>query len=98
MSFLRENIAELKKIIQKKADKDKLFRKNFKEAITEVFGGIKILDFIKDFYFKFGKIFIQTQNKTFANELFLKKEIIIKKINFKNQISKIEKIETIIIK
>lgn len=90
MDLLKERINELKKVIQKKADQDKIFRKNFKEALIEVFGEIKILEFIKDFYFKSEKIFIQTQNKIFANELFLKKELIIKKINSKSQKEKIK--------
>ena len=90
MSLLKGRFSELKKVIQKKADQDKIFRKNFKEALVEVFGEIKILEFVKDFYFKSEKIFVQTQNKTFANELFLKKELILKKISSKDQKTKIK--------
>lgn len=82
MQELKNRLSGLRKLIAQKGEEDKKLRELFKKTLLEIFGDEKIPDkYIRDFYFKQGKLIVTATNKSFANELFLRKEIILEKLN-----------------
>jgi hypothetical protein len=78
---LRVKLEQLKKTLTEKENKDKALRKEIRAAIETAFSGKEIPpSFLRDFYLRHKKLTIVTSNKTFANELFFKKELILEKV------------------
>ncbi len=74
MEDLGRKLNQLKKVIASKGEEDKKLRKEFKEALENLFSHVKTpMKFIRGFYIRADKLFITTNNKSFANELFLTK-------------------------
>ena len=81
MKDLKTQIDKIKKNLSELAQEDQKIRKVFKKVLVETFPDLNNpLRYVKDYSFKNAKIFITTTNKSFANELFLKKEEMILKI------------------
>jgi len=75
MDKIRDRLKNIKQSILRQAGEDKELRKVVKNAINEIFINTKNpLQYVKEFYFKKEKLYITTTNKSFANELLLKKE------------------------
>lgn len=91
MEELRKKIEKLKENIEKKQREDQETSKSFKKALLVVFPGQSTEKFVKNFYFKNGVLFLETESKSFANEVFLKKTGLIREMNQnKKQINEIK--------
>ncbi len=81
MYDLKNKLALLKKKISDKGEEDKKTRTEVKKALEEIFDDPKIPDTcLRDFYLKSNNLIIVTTNKSFANELFIRKEELLKKL------------------
>lgn len=89
MLALKEKINRIRIKIKEKEEKSKNFKKEVTEALNSIFGNPEVCTkYIKNFYLKTNKLVIETKNKVFASEVFLKKDEIIRKLKGKiNQIT-----------
>lgn len=75
MEEIRKKLESLKKKLQKNEKEDKDFREQFQKVITELFPRLQNpMKYIKDFFVRKNQLVVETTNKSFANELFLKRE------------------------
>lgn len=90
MLSLKGKIEAIKNDVLRKQKIKKMFDAEFTRILKEVFGNFKDYpEYLSSFYIKSNNLVIETKNKVFASELFLKKEEIINKLrNFRtiNQI------------
>lgn len=83
MESLADRFSELKKNIKDKQEKDQTAKKAFKEALFVVFPGQSVEKFVKNFCLRKGILFLETTNKSFAQEIFLKQGILLREVNKK---------------
>ena len=90
MKELSQQLKSLKDKFLKKGQEDQGLRQDFKKALIVIFPEIENpLEFIKDFYYKQSILVIRTRNKSFANELFIRKNDLLLKLNKSNIIKDI---------
>jgi hypothetical protein len=95
MDELKNKFIQLKKILNEQSEESKKLNEQFKRIVSEVFNDQKTPEkYIRDFYLKSGNLVVYTKNKTFANELFLRKEVVLAGLREENN----EKISDMIIK
>ncbi|MEX1064093.1 MAG: hypothetical protein WED06_02030 [Candidatus Paceibacterota bacterium] len=74
MEDLKRKLTQLKRVIASKEEEDKKLRTELKEIIEKLFDQVKTpMEFIRGFYLQGDRLVINTNNKSFANELFLVK-------------------------
>lgn len=74
LSDLQKKINALKVQFSKKEQKDKKFQEEFKQVISGLFPRHKNpMEYIRDFYVRDTTLIVQTTNKAFAHELFIRK-------------------------
>ncbi|MBI2676706.1 MAG: hypothetical protein HYX21_02000 [Candidatus Yanofskybacteria bacterium] len=83
MELLKKRLDGLKKGLEEKEKQDKIFRQLFKEALTKIFEKEKAFKYIKSFYLKKDSIFLETKNKSLAQEIHLRQTEIIRQMNEK---------------
>jgi chaperonin cofactor prefoldin len=78
MDELKNKFIQLKKTLSDQSEESKKLNEQFKRIVSEVFNDQKTPEkYIRDFYLRSGNLVVFTKNKTFANELFLRKESIL---------------------
>lgn len=81
MKDITSKLAVLKSKITTKEKEDDRFRTQFKQTISDLFPRHKNpMDYIRDFYVRDNKLIIQTKNKAFAQELFLRRNYLQEKL------------------
>ncbi len=74
MENLDLKLRKIKENIQAKEKADRILKAGVRKVLLLTVGDNTILD---EFYLKAGKLILQAKNKPSANELFLKKEMIL---------------------
>ncbi len=80
MESLKTRITSLKKIVQKKKEESELLSEVLKKILASVFLNKKVLRYLKTFYVKNNFLFVETTNKSFAQEISLKKNEVLQKM------------------
>ncbi len=86
MELIKNRLIGLKKVIQEKRKENELLKEVLNKVLGVIFQNQKVLRHIKTFCVKNNTLFIETTNKTFAQELSFKKTEITQKIK-ENKIS-----------
>jgi len=86
MDELKNKFIQLKKTLSVQSEESKKLNKQFKKVISLIFNDQKTPEkYVRDFYLKSGKIIVFTTNKSFANELFLRRQGILEELNKENK-------------
>ncbi|HEY4484233.1 MAG: hypothetical protein A3I24_01025 [Candidatus Harrisonbacteria bacterium RIFCSPLOWO2_02_FULL_41_13b] len=83
MELLKKRFSSLKKDLEERTKQDRIFRELFKQTLIKIFNTDKNLKYVKNFYLKSNLVFLETKNKSFAQEVSLREAEIIKQVNQK---------------
>lgn len=90
MEDIKQRVLKIKRYVNQRLTEEQNLRRRIKSAVATVFPGIPDQNnLINNFYEKNGKLFLKTRNKTIANEVFLKRQEILKRLKNKTQINEI---------
>lgn len=88
MYDLKKYLGQLKKELSKKKEERSVIEKRIKEVMAEEGKEVKVFDYIESFYVKSGTLFIESNSKVIAQEIFWKSEQLKEKINQKEELIK----------
>ncbi|MBI2057590.1 MAG: DUF721 domain-containing protein [Candidatus Yanofskybacteria bacterium] len=85
MELLKKRLDGLKKGLEEKEKQDKILRQLLKEVLIKIFETEKVFRYVKSFYFRKDSIFLETKNKSLAQEIHLRQAEIIRQMNQKTK-------------
>jgi hypothetical protein len=90
MDSLKEKINQLKNGIRNREVQDKELRLKINTILSTVFDGVKLDgDTLFDYHLNNGNLYLTAKSKVIANELFLKKDQILKHLRTEKKIKNI---------